>query len=174
MVWAAWIVGALVGVPLVLAAVGWTLPKGHKAACTLRLRQTPEAIFKTLADFEAMPSWRTDLKRIERLPDQNGHPVWAEHGKNGRIPLEIVESRAPARLVTRIADPTLPFGGSWIFDIKPCDGGADLTITEDGEIHNPIFRVMARFVFGHHATLEAYLMALAAKFGESAMPQRLN
>ena len=35
-----------------------------------------------------------------------------------------------------------------------------------GEIHNPIFRVVARFFMGYHATMDAFHKALGAKFGE--------
>ena len=42
------------------------------------------------------------------------------------------------------------------------------TITENGEIYNPFFRFMARFVFGYTATMETYLKALGKKFGEDA------
>ena len=42
-------------------------------------------------------------------------------------------------------------------------GGSDLTITEDGEVYNVIFRFMSRFVFGHHATMDAFLKNLQAR-----------
>ncbi len=41
----------------------------------------------------------------------------------------------------------------------PAPQGSTLTITEDGEVYNPIFRFMSRFVFGHEATMAAYLSA---------------
>ena len=30
-------------------------------------------------------------------------------------------------------------------------------ITENGEVYNPLFRFMSRFVFGHTATIDKYL-----------------
>ena len=77
-------------------------------------------------------------------------------------PYEIVEQAPPSRLVTRVAD-GLPYGGTWTFELAPEGGGTRLTITEHGEVYNPIFRVLARFVFGHAATMEAYLEDLAAR-----------
>jgi hypothetical protein len=61
--------------------------------------------------------------------------------------------------VSRIADPNLPFGGTWTFEITPAPGGARLRITEDGEIYNPLFRFMARFIFGYEGTINGYLSA---------------
>ena len=76
------------------------------------------------------------------------------------------ESIAPRRMVVRIADRNLPFGGSWTYDIAPAAGGASLTITEDGAIYNPLFRVMARLVFGYEATMMAYLAAAEKRLAQ--------
>jgi hypothetical protein len=75
----------------------------------------------------------------------------------------IVEQAPPRRLVTRVADPELPYGGTWTFELEPEESGTRLTITERGQIHNPIFRVIARFVFGYAATMESYLDELEAR-----------
>jgi hypothetical protein len=68
--------------------------------------------------------------------------------------------------VTRIADPSLPFGGTWTYDLKPQGSGTELTITEDGEVYNPIFRFMSKFVFSQTATIEAYQASLKRKLSE--------
>jgi hypothetical protein len=78
-------------------------------------------------------------------------------------PYEAIESTAPRRLVVRIADPTLPFGGTWTYDITPAGQSCSLTITEDGEVYNPLFRFVSRFIIGQTATLDAYIKALNAK-----------
>jgi hypothetical protein len=78
----------------------------------------------------------------------------------------------PRRLIGRIADPSLPFGGSWTYDVVREGAGSRVMITEDGVVRNPVFRFMSRFVFGHHATQEAYLRALGRKFGHDATPVR--
>lgn len=160
------IVGGLVVLIGVVALVGALLPKGHVASRSARYTQLPEAVWAAITDYTAFPSWRTDVKSVERLPDQNGHMVWKENGKNGPLPLEVVESNPPARLVLKIADPSLPFGGTWTYDIKPDGAGCRLTITERGAVSNPIFRFMSRFVFRQTATMESYLKALGRKFNE--------
>jgi hypothetical protein len=86
-----------------------------------------------------------------------GHPPSKDH-------LRI--SRCPTRPSTPDphATPNLPFGGAWTFDIAPDANGSNLRITEDGEVYNVIFRFMARYIFGHHASIETYLKDLGAKF----------
>jgi len=94
---------------------------------------------------------------------------WEEDTHRQKITYELVEEAPPRRLATRIAEPGLPFGGAWTFEITPAaGGGSDLRITEDGEIYNVIFRFMARFFFGYTASIEGYLRDLAVKFGDTA------
>jgi hypothetical protein len=65
--------------------------------------------------------------------------------------------------VSRIADKKLPFGGTWTYELKAADRGTALTIREDGEVYNPVFRFVSRYVFGHYATLDGYLKALETR-----------
>jgi len=170
MMWIVIVVAVLLGVPALVALVGSLLPKGHSAARRATFRQSPEALWRVLTDYAAMPSWRTDLRAIERLPDRDGHAVFQETDRHGqKLLLETIEAVPPRRLVGRIADPKLPFGGTWTYEITPAAGGTMLTITEDGEIYNPIYRFVARFIVGYTGTMAAYLKALAAKFGEQVV-----
>jgi len=82
---------------------------------------------------------------------------------------EVVEEAPPQRLVTRIADEDLPFAGSWTYELTPAGEGATrITVTERGEVKPVVFRALSKYVFTHHRTLEQYLRALAARFGERA------
>ncbi len=76
-----------------------------------------------------------------------------------------MESSPPRRLVTRIADPKLPFGGTWTYEIVSLERACTLTITEDGEVYNPLFRFVSRFVIGHTATIDRYLKSVTQKLG---------
>ena len=73
---------------------------------------------------------------------------------------------APVHLLTKIDDRSLAFGGTWSHDLVPSGTGTTVTITERGEVYNPLFRFMSRFVFGHTATMEGFLGALAVRMGE--------
>jgi len=166
MKWVLIIVGIVVGLVALVAAIGALLPKSHVAARAAKFKQSPQTIWDTITDIAAVPCWRPEVQSVEKLPDRNGHPVWVEISKMGRLPYEITVYDPPKRFVTTIADDTLPFGGNWTYEISEAEGGSILTITENGEIYNPFFRFMARFIFGYHTTLEAYLKNLGKKFGE--------
>jgi uncharacterized protein YndB with AHSA1/START domain len=168
MKWVLIILGVFAIIVAVIWAVGASLPKDHVASRKIRLKQSPETIWAAITNVDGFTSWRKDLKSIKRLPDENGKPRWVETMSTGDIPLRVEESTAPRRLVTRIADPNLPFGGTWTFEIEPAEGGATIRITEAGEVKPAFFRFMSRYVFGQTATLEAYLKSLAEKYGEQA------
>ena len=167
MKWILIVVGVIAGLIALMAVIGYLLPKGHTASRSTVINKPPEVLWETMTDCAAFPQWRADIKTVEVLPDRDGHKVWREDGKNGKMTLETIESSPPSRLVLKIADPDLPFGGTWTFDISPTgDGGSELRIREDGEVYNVIFRFMARFFFGYTSTIETYLRDLGAKFGQ--------
>jgi len=162
-----WVLMALAALALLAAVVaitGWSLPVAHVATRQATLAAPPDVVWKTITDVDAFPTWRTDVKTVERAPG-SGALTWIEHGRSGSLKLTVEASEPPRRLVTRIADPSLPFGGTWTYELAPSAGGTTLTVTEHGEIYNPIFRAMARFVFGYETTLTSYLDALRQKVG---------
>jgi uncharacterized protein YndB with AHSA1/START domain len=161
-----WVFLVFAGVLILITLIGWLLPKDHVATRVGRYHKPAEAIWSAITDVDAMPSWREGLKSVQHLPDRNGLPVHMEITSSGKLPMETIEMTPPQKLVTRIADPKLPFGGTWTFEIAPAADGATLRITERGYVTNPFFRFMSRFVFSQTSTMETYLKSLAKKFGE--------
>jgi uncharacterized protein YndB with AHSA1/START domain len=159
--------GAIVLVALTVLVVGSLLPVTHQAAREATYRAAPADLFALITDVKAFPEWRPTVQRVEVLPPSNGHSQFREIGNNGSILYEI-DSASPNRLlVTRIADRSLPFGGKWTYEVIPNGDSSTLRITEDGEVYNPIFRFVSRFVFGHSATIEEYLRDVGRRFGQS-------
>jgi hypothetical protein len=155
-------VGGLVVVVLVVAVVGYLLPQGHLASRETILPAPRSRVFDTIVDVGRYPEWRAELGKVEIVSQT---PLkWRELAGGDRVTFEVVESRPPERLQVRIADPDLPFGGTWTYELTPEGSGTGLRITERGEVYNPVFRFMSRFVFGHTATIDAYLADLARRF----------
>lgn len=164
------IAGCLALVVILVAIIGAALPKGHVASRQAHYRQPVETVFRIISDFAAAPSWRPDVKRVELLPPRDGKPAYREWGKNGPMVMQVEELSPPHRLISRIVDQAA-FGGTWTYELSPEAGGCRVAITERGEVYNPIFRFMGRFVFSQTATMEAYLIALGKKLGEQVVPQ---
>ena len=152
--------GALVLVAVLVTAIGYALPQNHVATKDAFLTATPQEVFERITDVARYPDWRQDVSTVEVVSRE---PLrWMEHSGGDTITYEMVEATSPTRLVVRIADPDLPFGGTWTYDLRPEGEGTRLTITEHGEVYNPVFRFVSRFVFGHSASIEKMLEALNA------------
>ena len=152
---------SLAGLFLLIAVIGACLPQKHTVSRTLSLHRPAEAVWNLIS---GPPTWRPDITNYQELPPHEGNRMWRETDKHGNtITFEAIESVPPRRLITRIADPNLPFGGTWVYEIASQGDTCTLTITENGEVYNPLFRFVSRFIMGHTATIDAYLAALNAK-----------
>ncbi|HET9402704.1 MAG TPA: SRPBCC family protein [Candidatus Acidoferrales bacterium] len=172
MKWLILIVAGLIAVVGLVALIGALLPQNHVATRAAKFRRSPQELWRAITNISDFPSWRPGVKSVERLPDREGHMMWLERTSHDAIPYEAIESSPPdsggkARLVGKIADPKLPYGGTWTYEVTPAADGTELRITERGEVYNPIFRFISRFIMGHAMTINHYLAALGKKFGEN-------
>lgn len=140
MKWILWTILSLVAIVGLVALVGYFLPVNHEASRSAEFSKPPAEVFALVSDLKGYRAW------------------WPE----SEVAVEVVESVPPSRFVTRIVGETA-FGGTWTMEIVPVPNGSRLTIIERGEIYNPIFRTLARFVFGHTATIESCLEAARKK-----------
>lgn len=158
--------GGLVVILAGMAAVGAFMPKAHQAQGTVVVRAPPSTVWSKLAELKDWAKWNRVVEAVEPVNAQ-GREVYRVKDMNGEMPLEIVEKSPPGRIVTRIADPDLPFGGTWTWQLEPASTGTRITVVEQGEVRNPLFRFMAKYVFGHNRTIDAYLKEIAREFGEA-------
>lgn len=172
--WILIVVGGLILLVALVAVVGLFLPREHRAGCRVRLRAAPEVVHRLLTDVEGYARWRPDVRAVRRLEPRDGQAVFLEETAEGPRTYAVEREEPPRLLVLRIADDDLPYGGTWTFRTAPEGAGSTLTVTEDGFVSNPLFRALARFVFGNHATMERYLAALAGELGEEAPVERVE
>jgi uncharacterized protein YndB with AHSA1/START domain len=164
---------AAVALLLLVIGVGMLLPSTYVAAESARYRQPPPEVWATLVDLANLPAWDPLVQRMERRPDRNGHPVWRELNGDGSVTYEVAQAEPPRRLVLRVLANDAPFRGAWTFDLAPGppdEGGSRLTLTARGQIANPLFRFLLRFVYGSDRALAIYLTALGRKLGETVQP----
>lgn len=165
-------VGGLVAIVVIVTTVGWMLPVRHRASVARTYKASPAELFGLITDVGSFPGWRRELDGVEVLPDQDGHPRWRERTKSGAITYMIERTIPESLVVARIADTNLPFGGGWTYEVIPTgDGATTLRITEDGEVYNPIFRFVSRFIMGHESTIQQYLNAVGTRFTEVGVNQ---
>jgi uncharacterized protein YndB with AHSA1/START domain len=151
---------ALVGLILLIGA---SLPREHRVSRELLLRWSPAEVYAVLRDFANMPSWRTNVTRVDILEPVDRRLRFREHSKEGAVTYELLEDIPTEKMVTQIVDRDLGYSGSWTYELVPEMDGTLLRITENGDVSNVFFRFMSRFVFGQTKTIETYLADLSAK-----------
>jgi uncharacterized protein YndB with AHSA1/START domain len=164
MKWILLTLAVLVLIGGLVAVIGLVLPRDHLASTTGLIKAPADSVWQALVNVGDYPRWRPDVQGVDVLSTE-GALRWREQTRQGAITFERSEEQRPRRLVARIADETLPFGGTWTYELAPEAHGTRVTITERGYVTNPLFRFMARFVFGHHRTQEHFLRALGQRFG---------
>lgn len=165
------VVVALVLLVGIMVLIGSRLPKNHVASRSIFLRKPPQDVYAVIHDFASMSKWRSDVKKVdvEALP---GGPVYfREDSKHGTVNYELIEDVPNQRMVTKIRDTDLGYGGQWTYTLAAENGGTRVTIREDGEVSNVLFRFMSRYIFGQTSTIDSYLTSLAKHFGEQTLPE---
>lgn len=163
------IILVLIVAVVIVVGIGYALPVKHTATRTKTVHATPDSVYALITNFSAFPTWRSRVTSVEQIVRPDNVVSYREKGKDGDIVYVVDDATPPHRLVTRIADDKLPFGGTWTFDLAARDNGTEVRITEHGEVYNPLFRFMSRFVFGHTATIDAYLADLSRRVESSGV-----
>jgi hypothetical protein len=163
MKWALYIAAAIVGVIILVALIGLALPKAHRATRMARFRQSPQTVFALITGPQ---DWRPGITKWEQLPPDSGPRKWRQESQGRSITFEETACDPPRLYRLQIADRNLPFSGTWTWEITPTEDGCTCRITEEGEVFNPIFRFMSRFIFGQTRTIVDYLNAMGKKFNE--------
>jgi len=135
LIWIGAVVGALLAVILIAAGIGTMLPVKHVASRTEAFAVSQQRLW--------------DLAIAQFHKTNNGNYA-------------IVEQSPPHRFVTAIVKKDLPFGGTWTYEFAPLNAGTSLTITERGEVYNPFFRFVSRYVMGHTQSIDEFMAALRA------------
>ena len=160
------IVVAIVAMVGVVAFIGSRLPVGHVASRSAVINAPNDVVFHTMTDFMTAPTWREGLQSVVVTIDSaSGYQRIIENAKTGKTTMEVEQIVAPTRFVTRIVDEGLPYGGAWAHALEAQGNSTKVTITEHGEVYNPVFRFIAKYIMGHTATMDAYLTDLGRKFG---------
>ena len=165
------IVAVVVLVTLVIALIGWRLPKEHSATRSVLIHKPPDQVYAVARDFASMPKWRSDVRSVHVSTASDGRLQFREDGSNGAVNYELAEDLSGQRMVTRITDTDLGYSGQWTYVFKAEGPDTRVAITEDGVVSNVIFRFLSRYAFGHTATIDTYLKSLGKQFGETVTPE---
>lgn len=155
--------GAFAVLAVGVVAWGATMPATHTAAGERFVAARPQAVYARIADPGRYPRWRTGLSGV-RVVDAR-HRV--EEGVHGTMPYRFAKAVAPRSLETVIDSSSLPFSGTWTFQLAPARGGTLVRITERGTVPSVPMRALARLFAPPDETLRRYLADLEASFSHA-------
>ena len=167
----------VIGVLVALVAVAWLagslLPREHRATSQITLSRPPEEVWMVVRDLAALKGTWPELTEAVQGADSVGREIWHEKIDGFDMRLLVTEATPMTRLVTLIQSPPgASFGGRWIYQLDAVGTGTKVTVTEDGWVANPLFRLMSK-LGGQHGNIDGYLTALGKHFGEPVHPEHL-
>jgi uncharacterized protein YndB with AHSA1/START domain len=164
---AAIILAVLVGTFIITIAaaalIGSLLDAHHTSTRSALVRRPRSDVYRMVIEPARYPEWRPDVRSIDILPAVDSRVRFLEHGASDTVTYEISEAVPDERVITTILDEDLGYRGTWTYTFTSQGDQTLVTITEDGEVTNVVFRFMARFIFGYTGGLDAYLKALKAR-----------
>jgi len=111
------IVAIVIAIVVVVLVIGALLPRDHVVSRSIVLHRSPGEVYQILRDFNAAPTWRSDVERMEMIPTADNHVRFREYAKHGAVTYDLVEDQPGERMVTRIADLNLGYSGSWTYTL---------------------------------------------------------
>jgi len=167
-----WIGIGLVSFIVIIFIWGSLLPEKYNAQITVALKSSPEQVWAAVADFEKNPMSGAMREKTNKLPDENGLPVWVEDMGETALTIRTVAAHAPMHVKRTVADRVVPMTATWEITIEPADGGSRVTATNEtiirnGTWHVPLFRLILKYGSGADVGLRDYWAAVGRSLGET-------
>ena len=156
---------------IVILAYGYSLPVAHQITMQRHYAKSADELWDVIVDYRKYSQWRENVYEVNELPAKGIYQAWKEVDANGRsVAFEIVGYSPGMQMTIEVADVTLSYGGSWMFELLPDATGTTVKITENGRIDNLLLRVIAHFATGYTSSMNSWLNSLDNKF---AMESRM-
>ncbi|MEM6990225.1 MAG: SRPBCC domain-containing protein [Myxococcota bacterium] len=143
-----------------LAIYGMTLPREHEVSLTVQVAPPPAEVFAILVDVEQYTCWRPGVSSVEV---RSHDPLrFVTDGEDDTLPFAVVESVPDRKLVVKIDDESMPWGGAWTYELAPAEAGTTVTITERGWVDNVVLRGMVNLLMDPSASIRQFQADLLA------------
>jgi hypothetical protein len=158
-----WGGGVLMLIAFLVVVTGYLLPARHVVSRSASFSTTPERLHALIAGPQ---DWRPGIARSAFVDTADHRLILQETDRQGQtISYEQTDVIPTRSLKRRIVTEDLPYRGSWTYELTSNGALTTLTITEDGEVDNPFFRFVARFLIGYAKSIDGYLGDLAGAVG---------
>lgn len=167
MYWILFVMGAIVAVVVAILVGGLVTPRTHVASRAVTFRATPDRVWQTIHDVANYGEWRNELEDVSVVDSEQPQLRWRETSTRGSVTFGVTLDEPPRRFAARILDDDLPYSGEWTWQLDADGDGTRVTITERGEVGNPIFRFIGAHLIGYTRSIDTYLKGLALHLGDA-------
>ena len=164
MYWILFVMGTMVAVVLALVVGGLATPRAHTVTQSIVVPATPDAVWAVIRDFARYKEWRHELEYADLVTDSAEQPQWRETTTRGSITFGVTLADPPHRMVARMLDDDAPVSGEWRWQLDAHPAGTMVSLTEHGEVGNPISRFVGTHFIGHTKSIDNYLRHLSRVF----------
>ena len=120
MKWLVRVLMASIGLFGAVYGIGTLRSQNHRVSRYVEFSKPPQQVWALIVDRLHQPAWRLDVTKVESAASPNGKPRWKETMSDGMVvTMEERELDPAKKLVVDIADPDLPFGGTWTYHYHP-------------------------------------------------------
>jgi hypothetical protein len=145
----------IVTLVIIMILIGRMLPVKHTVSQSHIFRSSTDDVWKVVSNINEWKAWRSDLKNLEITS--------ATTFKADNVDYSISNSVPGVSFTTIIVTKDLPYGGSWNYVFEKEGSGCKLTVTENGEVFNPLFRFLSKYVFGHEGSMKSFMQSLTTR-----------
>ena len=161
MYWILFVMALIASVVIAMIVGGLVTARAHTVSQSATVPASINDVWRTIRTVDQYATWRSDLEDVDLINTTESQVRWREQSTRRSVMYGIVHEEAPHRLVVRILDDDLPYSGEWEWTLREQGTGTSVTITERGEISNPIFRLIGTYFIGHTKTIARVLNDLA-------------
>ena len=165
MYWILFVMGVLVAVVAALVTGGLATSRAYDVTRSMVVKAPRDIVWRTIRSVYEYAEWRPGLTESEMSVGDDGEE-WRESTRTRSMRFGVTVDEPPSRFGARILDDDLGFTGDWLWTLEPSGNDTRVTLTERGEIGNPISRFIAAHMRGHTKTVDEMLTALAARVGD--------
>jgi hypothetical protein len=168
-----WVAVVLVALVILVMAGGWFLPDSYPAHVVMKINQSPAVVWAAVADYEKHPISGAMRKSTQKLPDENGLPVWIEDIGETRLRVQVVSAQPPNHIKWQFTDEVVKSLSAWSETHIAAEGSGSLITTHSetrivrGSWHVPIFKVILWMTRAHEKGVRDYWTSVGQSLGET-------
>jgi uncharacterized protein YndB with AHSA1/START domain len=149
-----WLLGALVGLVVLLLVIGFFLPSEFRVERSVLINAPAERVYPLVATPREWTRWSVWNERDPNMqieysgPESGAGAAWSWKSETeGNGEMEFTEATPPQRVVYVLRFPDMGMQSTGLMTVTPAEGGVQVTWTNEGDMGgNPLNRWFGMFM----------------------------